>query len=167
MVGRRRLLGLPRGDAEGPTPGRHPVRCRLPGAAGRAAQQFGRGDAGRIAQEANTVNNQRERAGSPNRSSRSVFAFGVTSALLIVGAWGHDPHPPRNMDPKPSRRDVHRALQGGHPVRCHHRGTYARHNAVLHPGTASGRFGCRDLSARPMAVQHSGSTVSTSRRSTR
>ncbi|HEV7931194.1 MAG TPA: NADH-quinone oxidoreductase subunit J [Actinomadura sp.] len=68
--------------------------------------------------------------------TKYVFAFEVTSALLITAALGamvlaHREH----TTPKPTQKELskRRFLPGGHPAPLPGPGTYARHNAVDMP----------------------------------
>ena len=67
--------------------------------------------------------------------TRYVYAFEVTSALLITAALGAMvlAHRERTT-PKPTQRELaKRRLTGGHPAPLPGPGTYARHNAVDRP----------------------------------
>ncbi|WUI00139.1 NADH-quinone oxidoreductase subunit J [Spirillospora sp. NBC_00431] len=68
--------------------------------------------------------------------SKYVFAFEVTSALLITAALGAMVLAHRErVDPKPTQKDLSkgRFLSGDHPGPLPGPGTYARHNAVDMP----------------------------------
>ncbi|MDH2426820.1 NADH-quinone oxidoreductase subunit J [Sphaerisporangium sp. TRM90804] len=67
--------------------------------------------------------------------TRYVFAFEITSALLITAALGAMvlAHRERSA-PKPTQKDLSRArFLGGHPAPLPGPGTYARHNAIDMP----------------------------------
>ena len=89
--------------------------------------------------------------------TKYVFAFEVTSALLITAALGamiltHREH----YLPKPSQRDLSVArFQGGHPSPLPPPGTYARHNAVDTPALLPDGSAAEVSVPRPMALQHS------------
>lgn len=86
-----------------------------------------------------------------------VFAFEVTSALLITAAMGamvltHREH----HTPKPTQRDLSVArFRSDHPSPLPPPGVYARHNAVDTPALLSDGSASEMSLPRPMALRHS------------
>ncbi|MFN8183323.1 MAG: NADH-quinone oxidoreductase subunit J [Candidatus Nanopelagicales bacterium] len=86
-----------------------------------------------------------------------VFAFEVTSALLITAALGamiltHREH----ITPKPTQRERSEArFRSGHPSPLPPPGTYARHNAVDTPALLPDGSAAEISVPRPMALRHS------------
>lgn len=107
--------------------------------------------------EANTVNGGNVQGIAEQIFTKYVFAFEVTSALLITAALGamiltHREH----VDPKPTQREMSTArFKGGHPSPLPPPGTYARHNAVDTPALLPDGSAAEISVPRPMAVQHS------------
>lgn len=89
--------------------------------------------------------------------TRYVFAFEVTSALLITAALGamiltHREH----YEPVPTQRDLSTArFAGQHPSPLPPPGTYARHNAVDTPALLPDGSAAEISVPRPMALRHS------------
>jgi NADH-quinone oxidoreductase subunit J len=89
--------------------------------------------------------------------TRYVFAFEVTSALLITAALGamiltHREH----YEPVPTQRDLSTArFAGEHPSPLPPPGTYARHNAVDTPALLPDGSAAEISVPRPMALRHS------------
>lgn len=89
--------------------------------------------------------------------TKYVFAFEVTSTLLITAALGamiltHREH----VEPKPTQRELSTArFKSGHPSPLPPPGTYARHNAVDTPALLPDGSAAEISVPRPMAVQHS------------
>ena len=108
-------------------------------------------------EEANTVNGGNVQGIAEQIFTKYVFAFEVTSALLITAALGamiltHREH----VDPKPTQREMSTArFKGGHPSPLPPPGTYARHNAVDTPALLPDGSAAEISVPRPMAVQHS------------
>ncbi len=88
--------------------------------------------------------------------TKYVFAFEVTSALLITAALGamvltHREH----YTPKPSQRDLSVArFRGEDPSQLPPPGTYARHNAVDTPALLPDGSTAEISVPRPMALRH-------------
>jgi len=89
--------------------------------------------------------------------TRYVFAFEVTSALLITAALGAMILTHREHDePIPSQRDRSKArFAGGHPSPLPPPGVYARHNAVDTPALLPDGSVAEISVPRPMALRHS------------
>ena len=108
-------------------------------------------------EEANAVNGGNVQGIAEQIFTKYVFAFEVTSALLITAALGamiltHREH----VDPKPTQREMSTArFKGGHPSPLPPPGTYARHNAVDTPALLPDGSAAEISVPRPMAVQHS------------
>ena len=108
-------------------------------------------------EEANSVNGGNVQGIAEQIFTKYVFAFEVTSALLITAALGamiltHREH----VDPKPTQREMSTArFKGGHPSPLPPPGTYARHNAVDTPALLPDGSAAEISVPRPMAVQHS------------
>jgi NADH-quinone oxidoreductase subunit J len=89
--------------------------------------------------------------------TKYVFAFEVTSALLITAALGamiltHREH----VVPKPTQRQLSEArFRSGHPSPLPPPGNYARHNAVDTPALLPDGSAAEISVPRPMAVRHS------------
>lgn len=86
-----------------------------------------------------------------------VFAFEVTSALLITAALGAMILTHREHDvPKPTQRELSEArFRSGHPSPLPPPGTYARHNAVDTPALLPDGSAAEISVPRPMALHHS------------
>ena len=108
-------------------------------------------------EEANAVNGGNVQGIAEQIFTKYVFAFEVTSTLLITAALGamiltHREH----VDPKPTQREMSTArFKGGHPSPLPPPGTYARHNAVDTPALLPDGSAAEISVPRPMAVQHS------------
>ena len=108
-------------------------------------------------EEANAVNGGNVQGIAEQIFTKYVFAFEVTSALLITAALGamiltHREH----VDPKPTQREMSTArFKGGHPSPLPPPGTYARHNAVDTPALLPDGSAAEISVPRPMAEQHS------------
>jgi NADH-quinone oxidoreductase subunit J len=86
-----------------------------------------------------------------------VFAFEVTSTLLITAALGAMILTHREHDvPKPTQRQLSEArFRSGHPSPLPPPGTYARHNAVDTPALLPDGSAAEISVPRPMALHHS------------
>lgn len=108
-------------------------------------------------EEANAVNGGNVQGIAEQIFTKYVFAFEVTSTLLITAALGamiltHREH----VEPKPTQRELSTArFKSGHPSPLPPPGTYARHNAVDTPALLPDGSAAEISVPRPMAVQHS------------
>jgi NADH-quinone oxidoreductase subunit J len=108
-------------------------------------------------EEANAVNGGNVQGIAEQIFTKYVFAFEVTSALLITAALGamiltHQEH----ADPKPTQREMSTArFRSGHPSPLPPPGTYARHNAVDTPALLPDGSAAEISVPRPMALRHS------------
>ncbi len=106
--------------------------------------------------EANSVNGGNVQGIAEQIFTRYVFAFEVTSALLITAALGamiltHQEH----YKPKPTQRDLSEArFAGDHPSPLPPPGTYARHNAVDTPALLPDGTPADVSVPRPMALRN-------------
>ncbi len=106
-------------------------------------------------EEANTVRGGNLQGIAELIFTRYVFAFEVTSALLITAALGamiltHQEH----YKPKATQRDLSTArFKGPHPSPLPPPGTYARHNAVDTPALLPDGSAAEVSLPRPMALR--------------